>query len=73
VAVVATSRPRAPQQCWDVVTVPGVVQQWWGWPHRADSDGDDSSRWPDVTAWPCTVTEKAFKGAADPPFEDSAC
>jgi hypothetical protein len=25
----------------DVVTVPGVVLQWQGWPHRVDSDGDD--------------------------------
>jgi hypothetical protein len=28
----------------DVVTVPGVVLQWRGWPHRADSDGEDRSR-----------------------------
>jgi hypothetical protein len=41
VAVVATSRPRAPQQHRDVVTVPSVVQQWRGWSHRVDSDGDD--------------------------------
>jgi hypothetical protein len=34
----------------DVVTVPGVALQWRGWPHRADSDGEDHSRRPDVTA-----------------------
>jgi hypothetical protein len=39
VAIMATSCPRAPQQRRDVTTVPGVVQQWRGWPHRADSDG----------------------------------
>jgi hypothetical protein len=50
----------------DVITVPGVVRQWRGWPHRADSDGDDRSRRPDVTAWPCVSTEKTFKGAAGP-------
>jgi hypothetical protein len=32
----------------DVVTVPGAVLQWQGWPHRADGDGEDRSRWPDV-------------------------
>jgi hypothetical protein len=32
----------------DVVTVPGVVLQWRGWPHRVDSDGEDRSRRPDV-------------------------
>jgi hypothetical protein len=67
VAVVATSRPRALQQHRDVVTVPGVVQQWRGWPHRVDSDGKDRSSRPDVTTWPCIVTEKAFEGAAGPP------
>jgi hypothetical protein len=41
VAVVATSRPRAPQQRRYVITAPGVVQQWRGWSHRVDSDGDD--------------------------------
>jgi hypothetical protein len=66
VAVVATSRPRAPQQRRDVVTMPGVVQQWRGWSHRVDSDGDDQSRRPDVTAWPCVSTEKTFEGAACP-------
>jgi hypothetical protein len=50
-----------------VVTVPGVALQWRGWPHRVDSDGKDRSRWPDVTAWPCIVTEKAFEGVAGPP------
>jgi hypothetical protein len=34
----------------DVVAVPGVVLQWQGWPHRADSDGEDRSRRPDVMA-----------------------
>jgi hypothetical protein len=33
----------------DVVAVPDVALQWRGWPHRADSDGEDRSRWPDVT------------------------
>jgi hypothetical protein len=67
VAVVATSCPRALQQHRDVVTVPGVVRQWRGWPHRVDSDGDDRSRRSDITAWPCVITEKAFEGAAGPP------
>jgi hypothetical protein len=66
VAVVVTSCPRALQQHRDVVTVPGVVRQWRGWPHRVDSDGKDRSRRPDVTAWPCTVTKKVFEGVADP-------
>jgi hypothetical protein len=51
----------------DVVTVPRVVLQWRGWPHRADSDRDDRFRRPDVMAWPCVITEKVFEGAADPP------
>jgi hypothetical protein len=67
VAVVAMSCPRTPQQRRDVVTVPGVVQQWQGWSHRVDSDGDDRSCQPDVTAWPCVSTEKTFEGAAGPP------
>jgi hypothetical protein len=46
--------------------VSGVVQQWRGWLHRVDSDGDDRSRRPDVTAWPCVSTEKTFEGAAGP-------
>jgi hypothetical protein len=33
----------------DVVAVPSVALQWRGWPHRADSDGEDRSRRPDVT------------------------
>jgi hypothetical protein len=33
----------------DVVAVPGVTLQWRGWPHRADSDGEDRSHRPDVT------------------------
>jgi hypothetical protein len=73
VAVMVKSCPRALQQHRDVVTVPGVVWQWRGWPHRVDSDGDDRSRQPIVMAWPCVITEKAFEGAADPPFEGSAC
>jgi hypothetical protein len=67
VAVVAASCPRVLQQRRDVVTVPDVVRQWRGWPHRFDSDGDDPSRRPDVTAWPCVTTEKTFEGAAGPP------
>jgi hypothetical protein len=66
VAVVATSRPRAPQQRRDVATVSGVVRQWRGWSHRVDSDGDDRSRRPDVTVWPCVITEKTFEGVAGP-------
>jgi hypothetical protein len=66
-AVMATSCPHALQQYRDVVTVPGVVRQWRGWPQRVDSDGDDRSRRPDVMAWPCVIIEKAFEGAADPP------
>jgi hypothetical protein len=67
VAVVATSCPRAPQQCRGVVTVPGVVQQRRGWSHRVDSDGDDRSHRPDVTAWSYVRTKKTFEGAAGPP------
>jgi hypothetical protein len=67
VAVVATSCLCALQQHRGVVTVLGVARQWWGWPHRVDSDGEDRSRRPDVTAWPCIVTEKAFEGATGPP------
>jgi hypothetical protein len=66
VAVVVTSCPRAPQQRLDVVTVPGVVKQWRGWSHKVDSDGDDRSRRPDVTAWPCVSKEKTFEGAVSP-------
>jgi hypothetical protein len=50
-----------------VVTVPGVALQWQGWSHRVDNDGDDHSRRPDVTAWPCVITEKVFEGAVGPP------
>jgi hypothetical protein len=71
VAVMATSCPRALQQHRDVATVPGVVRQWRGCPHRVDSDGDDRSHRPDVKTWSCMVTENAFKGAAGPPFEGS--
>jgi hypothetical protein len=67
VAVVATSCPRTSQQRQEAVTVPGVVQQWRGWLHRVDSDGDDRSRRPDVTAWPCISTKRTFEGAAGPP------
>jgi hypothetical protein len=67
VAVVVTSCPRALQQHRDVVTVSGVARQRRGWPHRVDSDGKDRYRRPNVTAWPCIVTEKAFEGAAGPP------
>jgi hypothetical protein len=49
VVVVAMSCLRRSQQHWDVATASGVVRQWRGWPHRADSDGDDRSRRPDVT------------------------
>jgi hypothetical protein len=61
------SCPRALQQRRDVATVSSVVQQWRGWTHRANSDGDDRSRWPDVMVWPCVSTEKTFEGAAGPP------
>jgi hypothetical protein len=67
VAVVATSCPCALQQHRDVVIVPGVVRQWRGWLHRVDSDWKDYSYRPDVTAWRCIVTKKAFEGAASPP------
>jgi hypothetical protein len=66
VAVVATSCPRALQQHRDVATVLGVARQWRGWPHRVDSDGKDRSHRPDITTWPCIVTEKAFNAAAGP-------
>jgi hypothetical protein len=58
---------RTSQQRRDVVTVPSVVQQWRGWSHRVDSDGDDRSRRPDVTAWPCISKGKTFEGVAGPP------
>jgi hypothetical protein len=67
VAVMATSCPSTSQQRREAVTVPGVVQQWRGWSRRVDSDGDDRSHRPDVTAWPCVSTEKTFEGAAGPP------
>jgi hypothetical protein len=51
----------------NVVAVPGVALQWRGWPHRADSDGEDRSRRPDVTAQSCVDTEKAFEGSTGPP------
>jgi hypothetical protein len=49
-----------------VAAVLGVALQGRGWPHRVDSDGDDRSSRPDVTAWPCVSTEKTFEGAAGP-------
>jgi hypothetical protein len=45
----------------------GVALQGRGWPHKVDSDGDDRSSRPDVTAWPCVSTEKTFEGVAGPP------
>jgi hypothetical protein len=67
VAVMATSCPRALQQHRDVVTGPGVARHWRGWPHRVDSDGKDRTHRPDVTTWPCVITEKVIEGTADPP------
>jgi hypothetical protein len=40
VSVVVKPCPRTSQQRRDVATTPGVAQQWRGWPHRANSDGD---------------------------------
>jgi hypothetical protein len=34
----------------DGSSVPGMVAQWWGWPHRAGGDGGDALHWSDVTA-----------------------
>jgi hypothetical protein len=34
----------------DVATVSGVMLQWRGWPHRANGEGVNRSRWTDVTA-----------------------
>jgi hypothetical protein len=54
----------------DVVIVPGVALQWRGWSHKADSDGEDRSRRPNVTVQSCVVIEKAFapfEGSAGPP------
>jgi hypothetical protein len=65
-----------PNSVGDVVTVPGMMLQWRGWPHRADSDGGDRSRRPDVTVRYCVVVEKAFapiQGFRRPPFEGSTC
>jgi hypothetical protein len=62
----AVLSPRT-QQRRGVATVSGMEEQWREWSHRADSDGDDRSRWPDVTARPCVSTEKTFEGAAGPP------
>jgi hypothetical protein len=59
----------------DVVAVPGVALQWRGWPHRADSDGEDRSHRPDITVRSCVVIEKVFapiRGFCRPPFEGLA-
>jgi hypothetical protein len=50
VAVMVVSLPVHSNSVRDVVTVPDVALQWRGWPHRVDSDGEDRSRRPDVTA-----------------------
>jgi hypothetical protein len=34
----------------DVVTVLALMLQWRGWPHKADGDAEDRSRWLDVMA-----------------------
>jgi hypothetical protein len=44
----------------------GVARQWRGWPQRVDSNREDCSHRPDVTARPYVVTEKALEGAAGP-------
>jgi hypothetical protein len=51
----------------DVITVPSVALQRRGWPHRADSDGDDRSRQPDIMAQSRVDTGKAFEASAGPP------
>jgi hypothetical protein len=61
--VVAMSYARTSLQHWDVATASGVMQQWRGWPHRFDCDGDYRSCRPDVTVWPRVSTEKTFEGA----------
>jgi hypothetical protein len=66
VAVAARLVPVHSNIIGDVITVPSVALQWRGWPHRVDSDGKDRSRRPDVTAWPCVVTEKVFEGTVGP-------
>jgi hypothetical protein len=68
VAVVVMSCPCMSQQHWDVATASRVVRQWRGWPHRADSDGDDPSRRPDITVWSCKSAQKIFEGVAGPPL-----
>jgi hypothetical protein len=42
--------PVRPNSVGGVVAVPSMALQWRGWPQRADSDGEDCSRRPDVTA-----------------------
>jgi ectoine hydroxylase-related dioxygenase (phytanoyl-CoA dioxygenase family) len=71
-AVAATSCPHTSQQRRVVATAPGVVQQWRGWPHRADSDGNARSRRPDVTVSPDKHVED-IRGSGRPPFEGVAC
>jgi hypothetical protein len=61
------SCPRVSQQRQDVATVSGVEEQWWGWPHRVDSDGDGRSHRPDDMACPYVSMEKTFEGVAGPP------
>jgi hypothetical protein len=38
---------------WDGAAAPGMVTQWWGWPHRARSDGGDVLCWSDITTLCC--------------------
>jgi hypothetical protein len=40
--------------------VPGAALQWRGWPHRADSDGEDRSRRPYVMVESCVNIGKVF-------------
>jgi hypothetical protein len=42
--------PVRPNRVGGVVAVPSMVLQWRGWLHRADSDGEDRSCRPDITA-----------------------
>jgi hypothetical protein len=66
VAVVVMSCLYTSQQRRDVATAPGVVREWRGWPHKADSDGDARSCQPDVTAWSCISTWKILEGLTAP-------
>jgi hypothetical protein len=47
------SRHPGPHSVGDDAAVPRMVAQWWGWPHRAGSDGGDALRRSDVTAPSC--------------------